>query len=140
MIGIEEKSLNYVNSVFEVNIKTCHSRNEFRRCKETFGEYIDSAKKNAENKSGGVVGVNFDRPDIYQLFSDSQGIIHVVNAVMKPFLKCFGVEGGNGLSLFCRGFESKEELKHELGLFFQIEVRHPIKQQSLIVSIVNRKV
>ena len=62
--------------------------------------------------------VNFEKPDIYQLFSESQGIIHIVNAVMKPFLKCFGVKEENGLSLFCRDFSSKEEPKHELELFF----------------------
>ena len=47
--------------------------------------------------------VNFDRPAMYQLFSESQGIIHVVIAVMKPFLKCFGVEVENGLSFFLQG-------------------------------------
>ena len=62
--------------------------------------------------------VNFEKPDIYQLFSESQGIIHMINAVMKPFLKCFGFEEENVLSLFCRDFSSKEELKHQLGLFF----------------------
>ena len=34
VIGIEEKRLNYVNSVFEGNLKTFHSRNEFRGYQE----------------------------------------------------------------------------------------------------------
>ena len=84
--------------------------------------------------------INFEKPAINQLFNESQGIINMVNAVMKPFLKLFGVEEDNGLTLFCRDFASKEELNHGLELFFQIAVRNPIKQQSLIIVTVTRKV
>ena len=38
---------------------------------------------------------NFEKPAIYQLFSESKVIIHMVIAVMKPFLKLFGVEEEN---------------------------------------------
>ena len=38
---------------------------------------------------------NFEKPAIYQLFSESQVTIHMVNVVIKPFLKGFGVEEGN---------------------------------------------
>ena len=62
--------------------------------------------------------VNFEKPATDQLFSEAKGIIHMVNGVMKPLLKRFGVEKENGLSPFCREFVSKEELKHELELFF----------------------
>ena len=61
-------------------------------------------QKKAEKKSGGVVDVNFEKPAIDQLFSEAQGIIHMVNAVMKPFLESFGVDEENGLSPFCRDF------------------------------------
>ena len=84
--------------------------------------------------------VNFEKPAIYQLFSEPQVIIHMVIAVMKPFLKRFGVEEENGLSPLCRYFASKEKLKHELELFFQRSVKHPIKQQLLIRVTVTSKV
>ena len=40
--------------------------------------------------------VNFEKPAIYQFFSEAQVIIHVFNSVMKTLLKCFGVEEENG--------------------------------------------
>ena len=64
------------------------------------------------------MGVKFEKPAIDQLFSEAKWIIHMVNVVIKPFLKGFGVEEGNWLSLFCRDFLSKKEIKHELELFF----------------------
>ena len=38
---------------------------------------------------------NFEKPDIYQLSSESQGTIHMFDVVIKPFLKRFGVEEEN---------------------------------------------
>ena len=67
--------------------------------------------------------VNFEKPAIYHLFSEAQGIIHMVNAVMKFLLKCIGVEEENELSPFRRDFLSKEELKHELELFFSKSIK-----------------
>ena len=74
--------------------------------------------KTSEKKSGGVVDVKFEKTDIFKFFSESQGIIYMVNAVIKPLLKCFGDEEEKGLSIFCKDFASKEELKNELELFF----------------------
>ena len=45
------------------------------------------------------MGVNIEKPDIYQLFSGAQVITHVVNVVMKPSLNSFDVEEENGLFL-----------------------------------------
>ena len=67
-----------------------------------------------------------------QLFSEAQGIFHMVNAPMKTILKRFGVEEENVFLTFCRDFASKEEIKHELDLFFQRALKHSIQQQSLI--------
>ena len=63
--------------------------------------------------------VSFEKPAIDQFCIEAQGIINIFNAAMKYFLKCFGVEEENGLSPFCRNFEPREELKHELELFFR---------------------
>ena len=38
VIGIEWKRCNYINSVFEVNLKTCFSINELGGYQETLGE------------------------------------------------------------------------------------------------------
>ena len=59
---------------------TCCSINEFRGYQEKFGEYVESDKKRQKN-SRRVMNVNFDKPVIYQLFIESQGIIHMVNSV-----------------------------------------------------------
>ena len=66
---------------------------------------------------------NFDKTAIYQLSSESQGTIHMFDVVIKPFLKRFGVEEENWLSIFCRYFLSKKEIKHELELFFSKSIK-----------------
>ena len=52
-IGIEEERCNYVNSMFGGSLKTCFSRNEFRGYLKQIGEYVESAKKKAENNMKG---------------------------------------------------------------------------------------
>ena len=52
-------------------------------------------KKKAQNNSIGVVDVNFYKPVIDKLFREAQGIIHMVNAAINPFLNIFGVQGEN---------------------------------------------
>ena len=69
-------------------------------------------KKKAQNNSIGVVDVNFDKPVIDKLFSEAQGIIHMVNSVMMTLLKRLSLEEENGLLPFYREFASKEELKN----------------------------
>ena len=64
--------------------------------------------KKGRKISGGVVDVKIYKPDIYQLFSGAKGIIHMVNAFMKYFLKLFDVEVENGLSPFYMYFASKD--------------------------------
>ena len=52
-IGIKEERCNYVNSMFGGSLKTCFSRNEFRGYLKQIGEYVESAKKKAENNMKG---------------------------------------------------------------------------------------
>ena len=75
-------------------------------------------QKKAGKKYGGEVDVSFEKPTIDKFCIEAQGIINIVNAAMKYFLKRFGVEEENGLSPFCRNFEPREEIKHKLELFF----------------------
>ena len=56
--------------------------------------------------------VKIEKPAIYQFYDEAQGIIHIVDSVIKTFLNSFGVEEENGLSNFYREFASKEELKN----------------------------
>ena len=51
----------------------------------------------------------------------------MVNAVMKNFLKRFGVEEENLLSPFFRDFASEEELKHKLEYIFPNISKKPNK-------------
>ena len=46
-------------------------------------------------------------PEVYQLWSKSQGIIHMVNLAMLPFLTIFGIEVDHGMSPFKSYFDSK---------------------------------
>ena len=48
-----------------------------------------------------------------------KGIIRVVNRSMKPFLKLFGVEEGNGLLLFAGDINTPEELLSLVKDFFR---------------------
>ena len=74
--------------MIEVNIKTLRSRNEFRGYQKYLENMLRVPKK-VRKFSGGVVDVNFEKPSIYQLFIEAQGIIDMVNAVIKPLLKLF---------------------------------------------------
>ena len=55
-----------------------------------------------------VIGASI--PEVYQLWSKSQGIIHMVNLAMLPFLTIFGIEVDHGMSPFKRYFDSKEDI------------------------------
>ena len=52
-------------------------------------------------------------------------VIQLVNGVMKPFLKMFGVVEGNGLSPFLKDFESPDELADAIEQFFKRPKRDP---------------
>ena len=53
-------------------------------------------------------------PEVYQLWSKAQGIIHIVNVDMLIFLKIVGIEVYHVLSTFKRDFDYKEDIRAEV--------------------------
>ena len=49
-------------------------------------------KKTAQKQYRVPVTVNYEKPDVYHMSSEAQGIIHVVNVDMEDFLRTFGIE------------------------------------------------
>ena len=92
VIGIEDKRLNFVNAVFEGGLKTFQSRNEFRGYQDKFEEYDESASKTVQNQSRGPEGDKSANTDVDQFWSETQGMIQMVNTDMKYFLRIFGLE------------------------------------------------
>ena len=44
------------------------------------------------NYLGQPVGVDYNKPEVEQLWVEVQGAINITNSVIKPFLELFGVE------------------------------------------------
>ena len=86
---------NYINSFFACVLKIhCTNVSEFRLYQSTFGEYVESIHK---YRISGLVGPVVLEPNthlVYQLWSESQGIIHVANEAMLPIFKTFWHRSG----------------------------------------------
>jgi hypothetical protein len=67
--------------------------------------------------SCGPLHINLEYSVVDQLWSDVEGMIKLVNAVMTPFLSLFGRVEGNGLSPFMRDFSSAICLRDEIMTF-----------------------
>ena len=63
--------------------------------------------------------VDLDEKAVDQLWSEVKGVMEVALAWMKPFLKLFGVEEGNGLSPFAVGIDSPSDLVAMIEQFFR---------------------
>ena len=78
---------------------------------ETFNEFLASLKEAASIvPKYGTINVDPDIPGVIQIWYEIKGIIYNFNKCMKPFLKWFGVEKGNGLSTFSVNMDRPGEL------------------------------
>jgi hypothetical protein len=66
--------------------------------------FIDNMKKGSS--SSGPIDVDVTIPAVDQLWNTIRGIVSFGSRIMKPFLKLFGSEVGNGLSPFAVDIES----------------------------------
>lgn len=119
LVRIVQKSILRTNCIFEGNLATHRSKRGGSGYQATFPDFIKSIQAEASemNANCGPVHVDLQKPAVDQLWSVVQGQIKSVNQKMKPFLKIFGVEEGNGLSPFACDITSPRHL-HDLTVEF----------------------
>ena len=71
---------------------------------------------------------------VYQLWDESQGIIHMTNAVMLPFLHLLGAEDFHGMFLSFHDFETKDDLRVSAETFFRKRVQSELKLLKMHMS------
>ena len=79
--------------------------------------------------------VDLDEKAVDQLWSEVKGVMEVALAWMKPFLKLFGVEEGNGLSPFAVGIDSPSDLVAMIEQFFRRPKADPRGKDTVIGDV-----
>ena len=88
-----------MKAIFESDILTSRSKPVFKVYQKTFTKFVSSLKTAALTVTTyGTIDVDLAMPSVTHLWSKVKIIIINANYFMKPFLKLFGVEYGNGLS------------------------------------------
>ena len=82
---------------------------------------------------------------VYQLWDESQGIIHMTNAVMLPFLHLLGAEDFHGMFLSFHDFETKDDLRVSVETCFCQRVQSDLKlfrveMSQLQIQMVNMEI
>ena len=120
LIGIFDKQLLKVNAIFEsgLSFSKAHAKGYLK----TFPDYANSLKTaSAKQPPSGPVEVDLEDVAVTQVWAEVQRVIVTVNRIMKPFLKLFGVEGGNGLSPFVTGeYLQPSDLLAEMKQFLRL--------------------
>ena len=77
-------------------------------------------------KNCGTIDVELDIPEVIQIFPKVKGTINNVNHFMKPFLKIFGMEYGNGISPFAVDMDDPSDLRKLITYLFHPTKRYPM--------------
>ena len=78
-----------------------------------------------EELTAGPVHVDLESLAVNQLWKRVSQIFKMVNGVMMPFLKLYGVEEGHGLSPFASNIDDPNELAQKITDFFKTPKRDP---------------
>ena len=97
LVRIVQKAFIKNEAMFESNFDPLRS-NGLKGYPAGLRKFVDNMKKGSSTQ--GPVDVDLSKPAVDQLWSTVKGIISFGNSIMKPFLKLFGSEMGNGLSPF----------------------------------------
>ena len=81
--------------------------------------------------------VNYENTAVHQLWSESQGIIYMVNKSMKYLLRLFGIEEEYGLTLFCRYFVEMMNSRRKWDVSSQQINNHQMEQTKFKIVTVS---
>ena len=108
LIRIVQKAFIKNEAIFASNFDVLRS-NSMRGYASGLQSVIDNIKKGSS--LSGPIDVDLTMPAVDQLWNSVKGIISFETRVMKPFLKIFGSEVGNGLSPFAVNIETPGYIK-----------------------------
>jgi hypothetical protein len=108
LIRIVQKACIKNEAIFASNFDVLRS-NSMKGYPSGLQSFIDNIKKGSS--SSGPIDVDLTKPAVDQLWNSVKGIISFGTRVMKPFLKIFGSEVGNGLSPFAVNIETPRYIK-----------------------------
>lgn len=129
LFRIVQKCMLRNECIFESNLATHRSKGGGSGYQATFSDFIkslqnealeaDNNNKEKSNSCRGPVHVNTHEPAVHQLWDVVKGQLKEINNTMKPFLKSFGIEEGNGLSPFACDITSPQHLHDLVVAFFK---------------------
>lgn len=125
LIRIVDKQQLKMNAIFESNLAVSRDKGG-KGYQQTMPEFIKSLKlASSKRPPTGPVEVDLNESAVTQLWSEVSSVIRQVNRIMKPFLKLFGVEDGNGLSPFAADIDDPNQLSSLLKDLFKPPKRDP---------------
>ena len=98
LIRIVQKAFIKNEAMFESNFDPLRSNSSMKGYPAGLQKFVENMKKGSS--TSGPINVDLTEPAVDQLWSTVKGIISYATRIMKPFLKLFGSEAGNGLSPF----------------------------------------
>ena len=100
LIHIVQKSITKLDTNSESDLVTPRFKTSFKGYQQPFPDYIKCFKSSSIEDECNPVDLDLDKANINRLWDEATGVIEVKNCWMRPFLKVFGGEEGNGLSSF----------------------------------------
>jgi hypothetical protein len=100
---IVQKAIVKNEAMFESNFDALRS-NSMKGYPAGLQKFIENMKKGSS--TSGPIDVDLKKPAVDQLWNTVKGILSFGTRIMKPFLKLFGSEVGNGLSPFAVNIET----------------------------------
>ena len=107
-----------MNAIFGGNLVVDRS-NTMKGYTGTLPDFLASSRAgNMEELTAGPVHVDLESLAVNQLWNKVSQMFKMVNSVMMPFLKLYGVEEGHGLSPFASNIDDPNELAQKITDFF----------------------
>ena len=114
-----------MNAIFGGNLVVDRS-NTIKGYSGTLPDFLASSwAGNMEELTAGPVHVDLESLAVNQLWNKVSQMFKMVNSVMMPFLKLYGVEEGHGLSPFASNIDDPNELAQKITDFFKTPKRDP---------------
>lgn len=104
-IRIVQKNIIKLNAIYESGLSTSRS-NSLKGYQASIASFIENTREGST--SCGPVNVELDEQPVGQIWPEVKSIINFSYDIMKPFLKVFGSEEGNGVSPFAVNINSPE--------------------------------
>ena len=114
-----------MNAIFGGDLAVDRS-NTIKGYSGTLPDFLASSQAGSmEEIVAGPVSVDLNYDAKTQLWGEVNKVMRLVQSVMVPFLKLFGVEEGHGLSPFALDMEDPSDLIEKITKFFKPPKRDP---------------